>query len=87
MEHLLQSISCYLERLVEIAEEARREAKGDNLVTRCDLNAMEARLTALIHAGKDLSAEDKAALAELNAMAALRVRKLEALDARTPPIK
>lgn len=85
MEELLRDIACALNRLVELTE-ARSERCGDSLVTRSDLNAMEARLTTAINASKDLDDDDKKALAELSAGTAARVRKLERLDARTPKL-
>lgn len=77
------------ERLVKRATEAvealtcaLKEAAGvAHLVTRCDLNAMEAR----IMAGWKPSAEDLNILDALLARSGRVARKLEALDAKTPP--
>lgn len=77
------------ERLVKRATEAVealtcaiKEAAGvAHLVTRCDLNAMEARLMA----GWAPSPEDQKILEALLARSGRVARKLEALDARTPP--
>lgn len=81
-QHFLQSINCHLGRLVELVEAAQREG-GRDLVTRCDLNSAEARLTAAIERSKELGHDDVALLDSLRTETEAQTKKWERL-ARTP---
>lgn len=75
VKHLTEAVCANTE-----AVRAHTCAVTANLVTRCDLNAMEARL----QAGWTPSTEDQKILETLLARSGRVARKLEALDAKTP---
>lgn len=68
------------EAVCALTEAVQQAAGVAHLVTRCDLNAMEARL----QAGWTPSTEDQKILETLLARSGRVARKLEALDAKTP---
>lgn len=76
-ERLVKHLTDAVHGLTQAVKEA---ASVTNLVTRCDLNAMEARLAA----GWSPSPEDQKILDALLARSGRVARKLEALDAKTP---
>lgn len=68
------------EAVCALTEAVKQAAGVTHLVTRCDLNAMEARLMA----GWTPSPDDNKILDALLARSGRVARKLEALDAKTP---